>query len=87
MNDRHATQGVTEQWRLEIEDDNKSAAAAGLVKYTHAEFPESENSRVPQILNQIIDNACETWQNHQTVSTAAILEPVKIYPEHLSGIS
>ena len=39
--------------RTKIEDDNKSTAAAGLVKYTHAEFPESVNSRVPQILNQI----------------------------------
>ena len=44
---------------MKIEDDNKSAAA-GLVKYTHAEFPERVNSRVPQILNQIIDNECET---------------------------
>ena len=39
--------------KTKIEDDNKSAAAAGSVKYTHAEFPERENSRVPQILNQI----------------------------------
>ena len=39
--------------KTKIEDDNKSATAAGLVKYTHAEFPESERSRVPQILNQI----------------------------------
>ena len=45
--------------KTKTEDDNKSAAA-GLVKYTHAEFPESEKSRVPQLLNQIINNECET---------------------------
>ena len=39
--------------KTKIEDDNKSAAA-GLVKYTQAEFPENVNSRVPQILNQIL---------------------------------